>query len=100
MSRERKNYYRYAWQSVHKESNDCDFSKDLDFLIHDNLENTLKDYELFLVRSKCIDDEFADSEFAEIDSKGNLALNFDDTGFPVPKKYLKQYNKVREKKLT
>jgi len=95
-----KNYYYYEWQSVHKESTDCDFSNDLDFLIYGNLENTLKDYELFLVRSKCVDDEFADSEFAEIDSQGNLALHFDDTGFPVPKKYLKQYNKVREKKWT
>ncbi len=93
-----KNFYYYEWQSVHKESTDCDFSKNLSLLINDNLENTLKDYEIFLVRSKCINDEFDDSECAEIDNKGNLALKFDTTGFPVPKKYLDQFNKIKENK--
>ena len=93
-----KNYYYYEWQSFHKESRDIDFAINLSQLIEENLSNTLVNYEITLVRNKVIDDELAFNEYADIDDKGNLALNFDDTGFPVPKKYLKQYNKVRDKK--
>ena len=90
-----KNYYFYEWQCFHKESRDIDFSKNLSDLIQVNLSNTLIDYEITLVRNKVINDELAFNEYADISNNGNLALKFDDTGFPVPKKYLDQFNKIK-----
>lgn len=93
-----KNYYFYEWQSFHKESRDIDFSNNLSELIQENLSNTLINYEITLVRNKVINDELAFNEYADISDNENLALKFDDTGFPVPKKYLNQFNKVKGEK--
>ena len=90
-----KNYYYYEWQCFHKESRDIDFSKNLSDLIQVNLSNTLINYEITLVRNKVINDELAFNEYADISDNGNLAFKFDDTGFPVPKKYLDQFNKIK-----
>tara|TARA_S200002703_G_scaffold53810_1_gene46506 strand:+ start:726 stop:1013 length:288 start_codon:yes stop_codon:yes gene_type:complete len=90
-----KNYYFYEWQSFHKESRDIDFSNNLSELIQENLSNTLINYEITLVRNKVINDELAFNEYADISDNENLSLKFDETGYPVPKKYINQFNKIK-----
>ena len=89
------NYYCYEWQSISKdESREFNGSKVLkDLLTNNNLNETLKEYEIMLACTKVINDELDDEQYAEIEN-GKLPNVFDGNGKAVPKKYIKEFNNL------
>ena len=92
-------YFCYEWQRISKDQDrDFDGSKNLkDLIINNNLTDTLKFFEIMLNCTKVINDELVDEHYAEIEDN-DLSNLFFGSGKPVPKKYLKEFEKIKNEK--